>query len=257
MNMVLNARDSIAGEGNIDIDVRLKTIEKESCSSCHDTVNGEYIAIEIADNGSGMDKQLITKIFDPFFTTKPTGKGTGMGLSVAHGVLHKAGGHLLCDSTLNVGTKFTLLLPNKEIIIERNSFKLSHKNSIQNLSIAIIDDEENILEILHDGLEKAGHSVAVYTNASEFCKYSPLEKGRNFDMIFTDLSMPECSGAKLVRSSRKNGYKCPIIAMSGYNKDINLSNYKNYCFDDYLSKPFTIEEVVEKINVNSLGGSQI
>ncbi len=110
-NMCINARDALLGQGQIELKLRLRKFESEICASCHNPVSGEFVEIMIIDNGSGIDDENIKNIFDPFFTTKEVGKGTGMGLSVVHGIMHDHMGHVLIDSVLDKGTTFCLLFP--------------------------------------------------------------------------------------------------------------------------------------------------
>ena len=111
MNLCINARDAIDGHGRIDLYLRLGHMDKAICSSCHNSINGEFVEIAIVDNGPGIKKSHLNKIFDPFFTTKEVGKGTGMGLSVVHGIMHDHLGHIVLESRSAKGTTFRLLFP--------------------------------------------------------------------------------------------------------------------------------------------------
>jgi len=111
MNMCINARDALQGHGRVELNLKLVKFEKSICSSCHDSISGEYVVFEVTDNGTGIDESSIKNIFDPFFTTKEVGKGTGMGLSVVHGIVHDHNGHIVVKSDLGKGTIFNLLFP--------------------------------------------------------------------------------------------------------------------------------------------------
>lgn len=250
MNLVVNARDAIlehSNTGEIRIDFTPYYANHDICSSCHTLINENYIAVSISDNGNGIDEKTIEKIFEPFYTTKEVGKGTGMGLSIIHGIIHKIGGHLLCKSVIGEGTTFTILMPKKSQKPKNSTIAFYQTNAIKKLKIAVIDDEENILDILFDGLESYGHSVAIFTDPFEFSQHKPDEPSHMFDIIITDLNMPNISGLNFLKTLRNNGYSCPIIAMSGYNKDINASNFSSFSFDGFIAKPFTIIEIEKKI----------
>ena len=111
MNLCINARDALEGHGKITLCLSLTSLDKGICSSCHNPVDGEFVEIIITDDGSGIKKKHLNKIFDPFFTTKEVGKGTGMGLSVVHGIMHDHHGHIILESKPGKGTKFRLLFP--------------------------------------------------------------------------------------------------------------------------------------------------
>ena len=117
MNLYLNAKDAIENKnGVITIDSKVVSFSASDkiCSSCHQDIQGEYIEISVEDNGCGTDPETIEHLFEPFFTTKEVGKGTGMGLSIAHGITHKHSGHILIDSEVDVGTTVKILLPKVE-----------------------------------------------------------------------------------------------------------------------------------------------
>jgi signal transduction histidine kinase len=113
VNLFVNARDAIEKpQGEISLSLNLsKIVSTQRCSACEKVIQGNFVEIAVADNGSGLKAEKISRIFDPFFTTKEVGKGTGLGLSVASGIIHKAGGHIIVSSTLNQGTTFQLLFP--------------------------------------------------------------------------------------------------------------------------------------------------
>jgi signal transduction histidine kinase len=113
VNLFVNARDAIEKpQGEISLSLNLSNIvSAQRCSACEKVIQGDFVEIAVADNGSGLKAEKISRIFDPFFTTKEVGKGTGLGLSVASGIIHKAGGHIIVSSILNQGTTFQLLFP--------------------------------------------------------------------------------------------------------------------------------------------------
>ena len=116
VNLVINARDAIGEHGRIDITLKQLKINNASCAICHKSINGDYVSLEVKDNGIGIPASIIPRIFDPFFTTKEIGKGSGLGLSMVQGVVKKNNGHLLVKTGPDLGTCFQLLLPssNKE-----------------------------------------------------------------------------------------------------------------------------------------------
>ncbi len=111
VNLAINARDAIGDHGCINITLKHSRINDASCAICHENINGDYLSLEVTDNGIGIPAPIISRIFDPFFTTKEIGKGSGLGLSMVQGVVKKNNGHLLVKTDPDLGTSFQLLLP--------------------------------------------------------------------------------------------------------------------------------------------------
>ncbi|MDH5300366.1 MAG: ATP-binding protein [Gammaproteobacteria bacterium] len=112
LNLAINARDALHNKGNISIELKHTVIENQYCASCHEHIGRRnYVSIQISDNGPGIDAAQKDRIFEPFYTTKPVGKGSGMGLSMVHGIIHNFGGHILLHTPPEGGTSFQLLLP--------------------------------------------------------------------------------------------------------------------------------------------------
>ena len=111
VNLCINARDAMSGQGKLFVRLGYTPQVHDSCSACHRMMSGGYVTLEIEDTGCGISSSVQKRMFDPFFTTKPVGQGTGMGLAVVHGIIHRYSGHVLVDSTPNEGTTITILLP--------------------------------------------------------------------------------------------------------------------------------------------------
>lgn len=114
MNICINARDAMEGKGRIELTLNEARINNEICSSCQQVVSGNYLELAVQDTGPGIDANIIERLFEPFFTTKKAGKGTGMGLAMAHGIIHHHEGHIIIESQVGLGSKFRLLFPQIE-----------------------------------------------------------------------------------------------------------------------------------------------
>lgn len=123
VNLCINARDAMSGQGKLRVKLGYTQQVHASCAGCHRTMSGGYVTLEVADSGCGIPSNIRKRMFDPFFTTKPVGQGPGMGLAVVHGIIHRYGGHILVDSTPNEGTTMTLLLPGAVSASESRSDK--------------------------------------------------------------------------------------------------------------------------------------
>ncbi len=113
LNLCINARDAMNQKGTLTLSLA-RTDAQEYCASCQQKFSGEYHVLAVGDSGQGLDRQMQDRLFEPFFTTKPFGEGTGMGLSVVHGIVHEFGGHIIVDSEPGFGTKFSIFLPVSE-----------------------------------------------------------------------------------------------------------------------------------------------
>ena len=111
VNLIVNARDALAGHGLITVSLLPVQRVQGVCSGCHSRIDASYLVLDVADDGEGIDPSVLPRIFDPFFTTKSAGKGTGLGLSVVHGIVHRGRGHIIVTSTPGAGTRFRLLFP--------------------------------------------------------------------------------------------------------------------------------------------------
>jgi signal transduction histidine kinase len=111
LNLAINARDAMSGSGSLRIEVAQSEVHEGSCSSCRHPLQGRFVELRVADSGRGIEPRLMERIFDPFFTTKAPGKGTGMGLSMVHGIVHEHRGHVVVESEPGHGCVFRVLLP--------------------------------------------------------------------------------------------------------------------------------------------------
>src|SRR5690606_22369071 len=118
VNLCVNARDAISGAGQIRIGLSRAESLDSCCRACGERVPGNWVALRVADSGSGMSPELQAQVFQPFFTTKEDGKGTGLGLPIINNVIHGCGGHILIDSAPGKGTTFTLLFPASQADVE-------------------------------------------------------------------------------------------------------------------------------------------
>ena len=109
MNLCINARDAMHGKGELTVGLNFRRHAGDECASCHDSISGDYVELVVSDSGQGMDSYTLMHLFEPFFTTKNVGDGTGLGLSMVHGIMHECHGHIRVDSAIGKGTSFRLL----------------------------------------------------------------------------------------------------------------------------------------------------
>jgi PAS domain S-box-containing protein len=245
MNLCLNAKDAIDQKGHILIFVNQVTLSDESCTSCLSKITGDYAEISVMDNGYGIDTFKLSSIFQPFYSTKGTGKGSGMGLAVIHGLVHGAGGHIVVKSNVGSGTVFSIYLP----LVEGKKLKSNvvppskEPASLKGLHVVIVDDEIDILEFFNDFFSSYGIEITTYHSSPEFLH--DLEMGSvKADVYLLDITMPRVDGIEVNRQIKQKYRDAKAIAVSGYSEYINASNFKTHGFEAFIEKPVDIERIL-------------
>ncbi len=248
MNLCINARDAIENNGTITIDLSYEVDSKTQCNSCNKSIQGEYVKISVSDTGSGIPADILDKIFDPFMSTKEVGKGTGMGLSVVHGILHKHNAHITIETKLNAGTTLNLYLPPSHNITDAMPDEKSNHISKQDgkgKHILVVDDEKSITVLLKDILENYGYKVTCETDSS---KAFDIFMSTDFDLVITDQTMPETSGIDLVKQILKTKPSTPIFLCSGYSESINEEEALKLGCRKYLDKPINFQSLLKALH---------
>lgn len=208
---------------------------------------GNYVKLTFRDTGVGIDPNLINLIFDPYVTTKAIGTGTGMGLAVTQGIMDKVGGSISVESTFGEGSVFTLLFPvSNEVdvcIKDENDHSVQHGG---NEHVLVVDDEKTIVTIVSRTLKKHGYSVTTATNgmeAWELFRKDPL----SFDLIVSDLTMPQLSGVDLAEDVFALRANMPFILMSGYTSSFSIDKAKVVGVVAFAQKPLVVNELLTKV----------
>lgn len=252
MNLCLNARDAMNGTGKIGINLSREKVEK-NCSSCRKPFSGEYIVVEVTDEGHGIEQARITNIFDPFHTTKKVGEGSGMGLSMVHGVIHETGGHVLVTSEPKIGSSFKLLIPLKDnlALIENKQTMPTKANSglFSGVRVLVVDDEEIVAQLIGEIITGMGCEVTVETN-SESALRCFQKNSSEFDLVITDQTMPNMTGIELACELLVIKPGIPIILCTGFSSKVNAEVAYQHNIACFLMKPVapsTLRMHVEQI----------
>ena len=251
LNLCINARDAMQGYGTLTIELTHESDVNAICTSCKEPVQGEFVKLTVKDTGTGIEANTLGRIFDPFLTTKEVGKGTGMGLSVVHGILHKHQSHIIVETELGVGSCFHLLIPpanehNIDPIEEQPPVMLSQKNN-KDKHILVVDDEESIAMFLQDFLQIHNYKVT-YTTSSQQAIDWITQSTAAFDLIITDQTMPEMTGTDMVKHIFQINPDIPVILCSGYNEQIDEKEALQRGFSKYLNKPINSKVLLQAIN---------
>jgi CheY-like chemotaxis protein/two-component sensor histidine kinase len=249
LNLGINARDAIAEYGKIDISLSEHHADNELCSSCNKRYAGDYVSLAVRDSGKGIPGQILSKIFEPFFTTKEVGKGTGMGLSVVHGLVHALGGHIQVQSNAGSGTLVTILLPLESLADAGVQLQYDHSKGLANLKgakIMVVDDEQAMATMLHEFLSVYGARVDSYTDPK-----LALEAFRHYaadiDLVITDETMPGLSGLHMAEAMLRIKPDLPVILCTGYSEHANAEISRRAGIAAFLHKPLQMADLLQQV----------
>ena len=255
MNLCINARDAVDEKGRIIVRVYPQQTSHGVCSSCQERIEGEYLCISISDNGHGIAKEHLERIFDPFFSTKEAGKGSGMGLSVVHGIIHENNGHIDISTSPEKGTTITLMFKNhrnrssgvEPVTLPQPIDQISATPSgAATIEILVVDDEEPLAEYLRLFLTNKGFSVTA-TSSSLAALNVFAENPNRFGLVITDMNMPGLNGSELAKSIWEIRADTRVILCSGYSNQINPEKATEQGFDGYFAKPINTRLVLARI----------
>jgi PAS domain S-box-containing protein len=211
LNLAVNARDALDGEGSISIGGRQEKID----GSREQLPAGDYVVLSVSDDGPGMDEATLARATEPFFTTKGVGKGTGLGLSMVQGVAEQSGGRLLIHSRMGEGTTAEIWLPlaDASAAVAAPPAVPAPDGTFKRLTVLAVDDDALVLLNTVALLEDMGHEVFEAYGASE--AYA-ISRSKKLDLVITDFSMPVMNGAQLASMIHKEQPKLPIILATDY-----------------------------------------
>ncbi len=257
MNLFRNAVQALNGNGEVKVSLKEVNLSSEDLTYFSIMTprsikrTGAFARLSVADNGTGIDPAIIERVFEPFFTTKQTGEGTGMGLSVVHGIVKSQDGFITIESEDGKGTNFSVYLPITQMEEILNDEEKSH-NAIGTEHILLVDDEESILIMAKQMLEGMGYNV-ISENSSNKALETFKSNPSLLDLIITDQSMPNMSGSDLIAEILKIRPDMPNILCSGYNIKISESDIEDKRNIMYLSKPYskklltwTVREILDR-----------
>lgn len=236
LNLAINARDAMPGGGTL-------TITTQHCSICasDDLPAGDYVELQVADNGSGMSAEVAARAFDPFFTTKGVGKGSGLGLSQVYGMARQLGGRVNIDSQLGRGTTVSLLLPAAEppntspVVV----VAAATPRPTQAFDVLVVDDDASVRRFLFDALEMMGHRVVEAADGPAALRVLDVFRP---DLMVVDFAMPEMNGAAVADAARAKWPHLPVVVASGY-ADTELVEKALGSSARILQKPYDVQQL--------------
>ncbi len=207
-------------------------------------IPGEYLKLEISDTGLGMDKNELDKAFEPYFTTKGLGEGTGLGLALVHAIVDEHDSFLDIYSKPGKGTSFSIYFPIIKAIVNDDSFKaLKEYQTKGNERVMVVDDEEAIRQSHCVYLQSQGYQVDTFSNGMDALKEFKADS-RKFNLIITDMTMPELTGDKFAEKILKIEPQMPIILCTGYSDTMTENRAKTLGIKKFVQKPISNQELV-------------
>jgi len=233
VNLVLNARDAIVGEGLVTIGTDRVGVDQLSAEQ-HDVEPGDYLAVRVVDTGCGMDETTRSRMFEPFFTTKDEGKGTGLGLSTAYGIVRQCGGFLTVESALGDGTTIAAHFPVRAAPLSRKAAEPAGRPQAGLAGTAlVVDDEEAVRDVCAALLERMGYTARTAPDGD--AALASLRASGAVDVLLTDVVMPGLGGVELGRRVSALLPTTLIIYMSGFPGDLTGAGDELL----FLQKPFS------------------
>ena len=252
VNLVVNARDAIAGAGTVTIETSNATFSEPYAAEHFEVLPGRYVMLAVSDTGPGIDRAVREHIFEPFFTTKERGRGTGLGLATIYGIVNQSGGHIWLYSEPDHGTTFKLYFPLADGAIEQEPSAPAGRPTVGRGSLLVAEDEEVVRQFTSRVLERAGYEVVAAASADE--ALGLLEAGGEFLAIVTDVVMPGLSGTDLAATVLDRFPSVGVVLLSGYTAEtLDLAGVLERGAQ-FVGKPFTPGQLTDAVHASRREG---
>jgi len=240
LNLCTNAAHSMDNKGKLLLKLYSCSKENSFVGITGKSPAGSYTCVSVEDQGEGIAPDVIEHIFDPFFTTKEVGKGTGMGLSVVYSIIQEISGNIQIETEKEKGTIFTILIPS---LSDRSPKEGKEKRDLpkgKGESILVVDDEILLCNIMENLLKSLGYQVRTETHPE---KVLTLLEEESFDLLISDMTMPEWNGLELAEKVHRFVPQLPIILCSGYSTQLDQGKFRDYGIVDFCPKPVHLHEI--------------
>jgi nitrogen-specific signal transduction histidine kinase/ActR/RegA family two-component response regulator len=248
MNLCTNAAHAMSENGGV-LEVSLTKFDMDAGTSGvnSEIEPGPYLKLRVSDTGSGMPPEILSRIFDPYFTTKETGKGTGLGLAVVHGIVKSHRGAITVSSEPGKGTTFDIYFPRGDIIQAPSELERIEPLPLGGRErILFVDDEKAIVEIGQKLLERLGYEVVSRTSSVEALELFRA-KPESFDLVVTDMTMPNMTGDKLARELMGIRPDIPVILCTGFSERITEEKAKLLGIREFVMKPLVMKDLAKSM----------
>lgn len=245
MNLCINARDAMNGQGQLTLSLAHQPELKGKCSACQEDFEGDFVVLEVTDNGSGLSEEQVKNIFDPFFTTKAEGKGTGMGLSVVNDIVHKHQGHIQLETVLNQGSTFKLLFPLIPVATETPPRAIAYLSG-PDKNILLVSDDVGVSMLWKELLDVSGYQVSIRNTGQEALDLIK-SAASHIDLVIADQSMKGMSGEELAAAVVAEELELPVIVCEN-NGGVEVVDHNSAGVSTILRKPIQSEVLMGEIS---------
>ena len=246
MNLILNARDAMPQGGEVRLELARHTFEARTPVA--DMEPGSWVRLTVADTGTGIPEEALDRLFEPFYTTKEEGKGTGLGLPQVYGIIKQHGGHIDIETEVGAGSAFHLYLPEhhgdqvEAIPLEKESLPQGHGERL-----LIVEDEAGVRQAIEEILTPLGYQIET-ANHGKAALAAYYDADGNFDLVITDLVMPEMDGVTLIENLREIAPPIRTMAITGYAGAEDLAKLRDtQIWDAVIQKPFEARTLAEQV----------
>ena len=244
LNLFVNAADAMPNGGQLLLETRNATHHDIPAKGY--TVNpGDYVRLSVRDTGVGMDRETMVRIFDPFFTTKRMGRGTGLGLASAYGIVKGHGGYIDVESEMGAGSVFFVYLPATDQPPAPEA-KAGRQAEPGAGTVLLVDDELSVLEVTARMLERLGYTVVMAASGHEALTLYRGDPGR-FRLVILDMIMPETGGGEVFDELKRINPEVRVLLASGYSMQGQARTIMNRGCTGFIQKPFTMDDLSLKL----------
>lgn len=256
MNLCANAAHAMREKGGI-LAVGLSEVElDESEAQEYPPLKaGSYYMIMVSDTGHGMSREVLDRVFEPFFTTKPQGEGTGMGLAMVHGIVSAHGGAIRVWSAPGQGSRFEILLPKAQETAQAKPSAAEPPMMGGQERIMVVDDEPDILEVLQRALRNQGYKVEAFGDSRKALQ-AIKDRPQEFDLLFTDQTMPGLTGAGLAREALMVRPDLPVVLCTGFSESIDQEQALDLGVREFVMKPVLMADLARAVRRALDGGAR-
>ncbi len=247
MNLCVNAGDAISGIGRISIRTGNENFTENDLLNIPGSIPGDYVMVEVADNGCGMSEDTLSHLFEPFFTTKEVGKGTGLGLATVYGIVQQNRGFIKVESTLSCGTRFKIYLPrHRGMLSDTENKEIETPAEQGHETILLVEDEPILLDMTKEMLELNGYQVLIALNPDEALQIAG-DHADEIHLVMTDVVMPGMNGYDLAEKLMSLYPSLKCLFMSGYTASVIA---RHGALDEpvhFIQKPFSMNDLIAKV----------
>ncbi len=248
MNLCTNAAHAMDEKGGVlEVSLGKADMDGEASAAPAGMEPGPYLRLRVSDTGHGMPPEILKRIFDPYFTTKEVGKGTGLGLAVVHGIVKSYGGGITVSSEMGKGSTFDIYFPRVQAMGRASEAERAEPLPFGGHErVLFVDDEKAIVEIGHSMLKYLGYEVEVRTSSIEALELFRAQADR-FDLVITDMTMPNMTGDKLAQELLRIRPGIPIILCTGFSEYLTEEKAKALGVRELLMKPLAIRDLAQAV----------